>query len=50
VKPDRTAYGGLTSATKGQSNVDAIVLLKEDHTTVEKLFKQYEKAGKLPLP
>ncbi|GAT64440.1 hemerythrin domain-containing protein [Planomonospora sp. ID91781] len=26
-------------------NVDAIVLLKEDHKTVEKLFKQFEKAG-----
>src|SRR2546423_12884903 len=26
--------------------MDAIVLLKEDHKTVEKLFKQFEKAGK----
>lgn len=25
--------------------MDAIVLLKEDHKTVEKLFKQFEKAG-----
>jgi hypothetical protein len=25
--------------------VDGIVLLKEDHKTVEKLFKQFEKAG-----
>jgi hemerythrin superfamily protein len=25
--------------------VDAIVLLKDDHKTVEKLFKQFEKAG-----
>ncbi|MFG1642735.1 hemerythrin domain-containing protein [Amycolatopsis sp. NPDC049252] len=26
-------------------STDAIVLLKEDHQTVEKLFKQFEKAG-----
>ncbi|MFK0026335.1 hemerythrin domain-containing protein, partial [Streptomyces sp. NPDC090798] len=25
--------------------MDGIVLLKEDHKTVEKLFKQFEKAG-----
>ncbi|MGW7065120.1 hemerythrin domain-containing protein [Streptomyces sp. NPDC054904] len=25
--------------------MDRIVLLKEDHKTVEKLFKQFEKAG-----
>ena len=25
--------------------MDAIVLLKDDHKTVEKLFKQFEKAG-----
>jgi hypothetical protein len=25
--------------------VDAIVLLKADHKTVEKLFRQFEKAG-----
>lgn len=27
------------------NRVDGIVLLKEDHKTVEKLFKQFEKAG-----
>ncbi len=25
--------------------MDAIVLLKEDHQTVEKLFKEFEQAG-----
>jgi hemerythrin superfamily protein len=31
--------------TGGKDFMDAIVLLKEDHKTVEKLFKQFENAG-----
>jgi hemerythrin superfamily protein len=33
----------------GAVSNDAIVLLKEDHKTVEKLFKQFEKAGENAL-
>lgn len=35
-----TRYGDA-----GKMLMDGIVLLKEDHKTVEKLFKQFEKAG-----
>src|SRR5213079_2399690 len=41
--PGRSAGPGRTVRTT--MSTDAIVLLKNDHKTVEKLFKQFEKAG-----
>ncbi|GAA4593229.1 hemerythrin domain-containing protein [Planotetraspora phitsanulokensis] len=41
------ADGQLAESRRGEARrMDAIVLLKDDHKTVEKLFKAFEKAGK----
>jgi hemerythrin superfamily protein len=42
----RARVDGRSTATEGSdADMDAIVLLKDDHKTVEKLFKQFENAG-----
>ncbi|GLY42923.1 hemerythrin [Amycolatopsis sp. NBRC 101858] len=44
VEVDQAGYS-RTDYEEAAMSIDAIVLLKEDHRKVEKLFKQFEKAG-----